>query len=619
MRSLLRVPGATRAPHPGFVEPCLATLRDRVPSGDQWLHEIKYDGYRTQAHLIHGKPVIYTRRGYDWSDKFASITRALPSLPARDSIFDGEVVVPDARGISDFHKLQEDLARRRTDRLAYYIFDLLYLDGVDLRAAPLAERKRLLGQLLHAVPAGRIRLSEHIEAEGAQVFAHACAMHLEGIICKARDAPYRSGRQESWIKVKCTKSGTYPIVAFVEKLGARPRRVASLYLGRREGDRLLYAGKARSGYTETVLRDLRERLDPLIRSTSPLSVPVKKPKATWVEPELSAEVQYSALTSDGLLREPVFKGVRADLATSAARAPASSSAPKSVPRPATYGSVPKENILQLLPEAVVPTKEQLAAYWRKVAERALRYLGRRPLKLVRHVHGTTFYHKGPLPPIPAAVRQLKVQKREGGQGTRLWVEDLPGLLGLVEIGAIELHPWNATVDDIEHPDLLVFDLDPGEGIEWSFVVDSALALRELLRAEGLASWPKLTGGKGLHLMVPIKPDMTHDAAHRYSRVLAQRMAASDPRRYTVSAAIAARSGRLFIDYLRNGRGTTAIGTYSPRAREGFPIAAPVTWKQVENGIRPDAYTLSRLPGRALRAPSENNGLLNKTRANVGGK
>jgi bifunctional non-homologous end joining protein LigD len=591
-RILSRVPGAVRAPHPGFIEPCLATLRAKPPSGEGWLYEIKFDGYRTQAHVTDGKPATYTRRGYDWSDTFATITDDLRALPVRDMVFDGEVVVLGSNGISDFHLLQADIARRRTDRLEYYVFDVLYLEGFDLRSAQLVERKRLLEQVLRDATASRVHLSKHLQFEGAAVFKEACAMHLEGIVCKQEASVYRSGRQDSWIKVKCTKSGTYPIVAFVEKLEANPRRAASLYLGRWEGDRLLYAGKARSGYTQAQLRDLRERLDPYIRRTSPLSVPVKKPKATWVEPDVLAEVEYSALTGEGVLREPVFKGIREDLSDGArhsiARKPA-----VSPPRP----GVPRENILQLLPDAVVPTPEELEAYWRRVARPALKYLARRPLKLVRHVRGTTFYHKGPLPAIPASVRQLKVKKREGGEGTRVWVEDLAGLLGLVEIGAVELHPWNSTVDDIEHPDVLVFDLDPGEGIEWPFVIETALALRELMRSEGLDSWPKVTGGKGLHVMVPVTRDLTHDAAHRYTRQLAQRLASRDPDRYTVSAALNQRAGRLFIDYLRNGRGTTAIGTYSPRARAGFPIAAPVTWKQIENGIRPDAFTLSR-PFRA---------------------
>ena len=272
------------------------------------MHEIKFDGYRTQAHLRNGRPAIYTRRGYDWTLRFQPIADALATLPANDLILDGEAVVADSRGVPDFGLLHADLAAGRKDRLLYYAFDLLYLDGFDLRGARLAERKRVLAQLL-AGASERILYAEHLEGDGVEIYQRACAMGLEGIVSKQQDAPYRSGRTESWIKVKCGKRDTFPIVAFVEKLGAKPRKIASLYVGRREGDRLLYAGKVRSGYTEAVARDLRERLDPFIRKDSPLSEPVTKPKATWVEPVIEAEIAYSTMTENALLREAVFKGL----------------------------------------------------------------------------------------------------------------------------------------------------------------------------------------------------------------------------------------------------------------------------------------------------------------------
>jgi bifunctional non-homologous end joining protein LigD len=233
----------------------------------------------------------------------------------------------------------------------------------------------------------------------------------------------------------------------------------------------------------------------------------------------------------------------------------------------------------------------LAEYWRRAGLQALHYLGRRPLKLVRNVHGIIFYHKGPLPQVPDSVHKLKIEKSEGGEGTRLWVDSVEGLLGLLEIGVIELHPWNATVDDIEHADQLAFDLDPGPGIAWEFVTETALALRDLLQDEGLASWPKVTGGKGFHIVAPLSACLSHDQAHRYAAKVAARLRERHPTRYTLLAALPERRARLFIDYLRNGRGTTAVGAYSPRARAGFPIAAPVTWNDVERGIRSNAFTI----------------------------
>jgi bifunctional non-homologous end joining protein LigD len=570
---------------PGFVEPCHPTARETAPKGDDWLYEIKTDGYRAQLHLRDGKATIYTRRGHDWSREFAALAEAAGALSVREAIIDGEATVLGSTGVADFQALRRELSKRKAAQLTFYAFDLLWLDGKDLRKEPLVARKERLQWILKRAPKSLVYV-DHFEEDGQRVFEHACRMKLEGIVAKKRQSPYRSGRQDSWIKLKCVKSDTFPIVAFVEKLGAKPRRIASLYLGRTEGDRLLYAGKAQSGYTMPIAEDVRERLDPFIAKRSPLTDPVVKPKATWVEPQVLAEIEFSGVTDDGLLRAPVFKGLRDDLAEVAPPHPAKKSP-----------AVSKANILQLLSDAVAPSKAQLDSYWRKNAKHALEHLGRRPLKLVRNVHGTIFYHRGAFPPIPDGVHQLKIERRAGGEGTRLWVDDLDGLLGLVEIGAVELHPWNATVDDIEHADRIVIDLDPGEGMPWECVTETALALRDLLRAEGIKSWPKLTGSKGIHVMGPLEEPISHDAARDYARTLAQRLAETRPEKYLLSSKPGARTGRIFLDYLRNGRGNTAAGAWSPRVRAGFPIARPVSWKQVEQGIRADTFTIER-PNKA---------------------
>ncbi|HEY1217078.1 MAG TPA: DNA ligase D, partial [Bryobacteraceae bacterium] len=531
------VPGAVRGPYPGFIEPCLATPGSRVPARGAWLHEIKHDGYRAQAHVHDANPTIYTRNGYDWTQRFKQIADALEPLYGHELVLDGEIVVMDERGVSDFHLLQEELSRKAPRRLTYLAFDLLYLDGYDLRSASLQDRKRVLRQLLDEVARnGRIQFNPHIEAEASAVFEQACALHLEGIVSKEIHSTYRSGRQENWIKIKCAKTDTFPIIAFVEKLHASPRRIASLYLGRWEGDQLLYAGKAQTGFQQRMLYELRERLDPYIREDSPLTVPVKKPKATWVEPAVLAEIEYSAFTSGKRLRAPVFKGIRDDLM-------APRKGPKRRQTPGSSAPVPESNILQLLPDAVVPSQEQLARYWRAVADMALPYITQRPLKLVRHERGVTFYHKGPLPSVPETVHQLRIRKRDGGTGIRLWIDNLDGLLGLVEMGAVELHTWNSTVDDLERANVLVFDLDPGPGIAFDFVVQTALELRSLLQQEGWDSWPKLTGGKGLHVMVPLGTrTMSHNDALRYSRLLAEKLVNLRPGKITTSAALSARDG-----------------------------------------------------------------------------
>jgi bifunctional non-homologous end joining protein LigD len=580
--------GSRRISYPRFLPFCDPTLREKTPNGDGWLHEIKIDGYRAQLNVANRKVVVYSRSGYDWTEQFARIAEAGMKLDARQAIIDGEAAVHGNTGLPDFQTLRRELGNPGASRLLYYAFDLLYLDGVDLRRTPLIERKQALRTLLDGAPSTFVYV-DHLEGPGAVVFEKACGMRLEGIVSKRANSHYLSGRQDSWIKTKCVQSDTYPIIAFVEKLGARPRKIASLYVGKREGKRMLYAGKARSGYTEKVARELREKLDPLIRTKTPLDVPVKKPKATWVEPVVDAEIEYSGITDDGLLRAAVFKGLREDLKPV-------KRAPRLVPQQSARRSVkgvPSANILQLLPDAIAPTKEELERYWRKVAKRALAYLGNRPLKLVRNTHGVTFYHKGPLPPIPDAVHQFRLEKREGGEGVRVWVDDLAGLLGLVAMDVVEVHPWAATVDDIERPDHLVFDLDPGSGVAWDFVVETALMLRRSLEDEGYDSWLKLTGGKGLHLMVPIKRRITHDAARAYCKQIARRLETNAPDKYTISPEPSRRKGRIYIDYLRNGRGTTAVGAYSPRARAGTPIAVPVTWRQVERGVRPDAFTLNQ--------------------------
>jgi DNA primase len=443
LHPLGRIPGGVPALRPGFIEPCLATLRETAPAGGEWIHEIEYNGSRTQAHLIDGKPVLYTSEGLDCSKAFDSIAQALQLLAARDAILDGEVVVLDERGAADPRELQRDIEGGRTDRLIYFVFDLLYLDGFDLRSVPLIERKRLLAHLLSAIPMRRIRLADHVEAEGPAVFKRACEMHIAGIVSKKRESAYRAGRQDTWVNVRCAKRG--------------------------------------------------KRVRP--------------------DPHALAEQRV-----------------------------------------------------------VAPTKEQLALYWTRVAHRALKYLARRPLELVR-------YPAGPLPLLPESVHLLRPKGFLGDAIPPVWIEDLRGLLGLVDIGAIELHPWNCSVDDLDHPDMMVFDL---EAIEWRTVTKAALALRKMLAADGMKSWPNVTGTHGVQVMVPLESRVTYDLVQRYSAALARRVIAKD----------ADSNGRLLIHTEGNHRGWSTIGTYSPRARPGFPIAAPVSWKRIERGIRADAFAIN---------------------------
>jgi DNA primase len=443
LHPLGRIPGGVPAPRPRFIDPCLAIARADVPAGAEWIHELEYAGSRTQAHLINGKPALYTGDGADCSKTFASITQALRLLAAREAILDGQVVVLDERGAADPDELQRDINAGRTDRLVYFVFDLLYLDGFDLRSVPLIERKRVLAHLLRALPMRRIQLAEHVEADGRAVFERACEMRIAGILSKKRESAYRAGMQDTWVNVKCAK---------------RAKRIRS---------------------------------DP---------------------PALAIQ------------------------------------------------------------RVVAPSKEQLATYWARVAHRALKYLARRPLELMRE-------SSGPLPGLPESVHPLRPKGFLGDRVPPVWIENLAGLLGLVDLGAIELHPWNCSVDDMDHPNVLVFDV---EALEWRAVTKAAFALRDLLAADGLASWPNLTGTNGIQVMVSLESRVTYDLAQRYSAALAERVIAKDP----------ASEGRLFIHTEGNYCGWSTLGTYSPRARTGFPIVAPVTWKRVERGIRADAFAIT---------------------------
>jgi bifunctional non-homologous end joining protein LigD len=557
------------------------------PSGSRWVHEIKFDGYRTQLHLRPDRPVAYSRNGHDWTARYRTVSDALAQLPARHAVMDAEIVVPRADGNCDFWTLQKDVSAGDSTRVVAQCFDLMFLDGRDVRRLPLLERKKLLADLISSDNTGRLQFSDHVDLDGAVMQGEAHARGFEGVISKVVESPYEGRRVSSWVKSICQYRETLSVLGYAVKDG----QFDGLYLAKLDGAVPIYGGKVEDGFDDALAQELLTTLEPFVAKQCTLPSPPNKPKARWLAPGLLANIVHRGGMGPHRVRHAKFDRF--------VEAPAIPEVQKPLRRtaPACKSVVPPENILQLLPDAVVPSREELRRYWKSIAADALVHLARRPLKLVRHVEGTTFYHKGPLPQVPRAVHKLRIRKRDGGEGIRLWIDDLAGLLGLVEIGAIELHPWAATIDDIERPDFMVFDLDPGEGIGWSFVVDTALRLRDMLKDEGFESWPKLTGGKGVHVMVPLEADLTHDQVHAYAKMLATRLAARDPSRYTTVAGAANRRGKLFIDYLRNGRGCTAIGTYSPRARAGLPVAAPINWKELRSLATPKPVTILRLPVR----------------------
>jgi bifunctional non-homologous end joining protein LigD len=910
-----KLPKAKPGALPKFVEPSLPSAVEKAPSGADWIHEIKYDGYRVQIRLESGRVALLTRTGLDWTGRFPAIEKAVASLPVKSALIDAEIVVQTEAGVASFTALVDALKTGKGN-LVLYAFDLLHLDGFDLRDARLRERKAALAKIIAANGEdGRIRFSDHLPGDGDTIFRHASRLGLEGIVSKKLSSPYRSGRVTSWVKLKSTDRRPFVVAGYVPSTVAK-NAIGALVLGEYVDGKLVPSGHVGSGFSAAVARELWEKLDPLRTKTAPLKDETAVAKgAKWVEPALVAEIEYRSRTGTDIIRHATFrelvegadpkkivreasapakqveetaplvrltnpgrllwpeqgitkqgladfyaeiadwilphitgrplslvrcpdgvdkqcffqkhrwaglgKGARdvpvsnekepviaiddltgllelvqasvleihpwgsqadrpelPDRATidldpgddvpwdqvieaalevrsrlsdlglqsfvkttggkglhvvfpltpkadwdtvkaftqslaermaadrpdrytanmakrerhgriyvdylrngmgatavaaysTRARPGAAVSTPlawdelgpairanhftvenlpkrlafldtdpwegilslrQELPTPEVRtglqdfhgtkigphpelvegrtAAVPRtaakpapaaapENIQRLVPDAVVPSKDDLTAYWKKVAKEALEYLGRRPLKLVRHVEGTTFFHQGRLPPVPDAVHQLRIETRAGGEGVRLWVDSLEGLLGLLEIGVVELHPWGSTVDDLERPDTLVFALEPDEAVDWKVVVETALRMRGLLKDESLDSWPKLTG-TGVHVMVPVVPDLDWDEAHGYSRSIAEKLAATAPERYVTAPPRDKRQGRLYVNWLCNGRGSTAVGAYSPIARRGFPIAAPVSWRGLENGIRPDAVSLLR-PGLRRKA------------------
>lgn len=577
------------------VEPQLATLAAKVPAGAGWTHEVKFDGYRILAHAGRGGPVLRSRRGLDWTHRFPALAKALKGLVAESAVLDGEAVALDEDGRSHFQLLQNALSEKRTDAVVYYVFDLLELDGRDLRGEPLAARKTALKALLDASAgkAGpefrrRVRYSEEFDGEGEGLFRSACELGLEGVVSKLRGAPYRSGRSKDWLKVKCLQEQELVIVGFTDPAGARGG-FGALVLGVREDGRLRYAGRVGTGFTAASLKELRARLGTLAAARCPLAAPPPGPAARgvhWVKPVLVAEVAFTGWTSDGALRHPSFKGLREDKTAEEAV----------VERPAAAPRLTHPE--RVLYPGIGITKLDLARYYEAAAGRMLPHIAGRPLALVRCPGGVgkpCFYQKNAGDTFPYDVR--------AGDGF-VYVEDARGLAALAQAGALEIHPWGCRAADLEHPDVLTFDLDPAPGAPWRAVAAAAREARARLETLGLGAFLKTTGGKGLHVAVPLKPRASWPEAKAFCKAFAELMAADAPELYTTKLNKAARRGRLFIDYLRNERGATAVAAYSPRARPGAPVSTPLSWSELSGSMRSDKFDVRTVLPRLERDPWE---------------
>ena len=600
---------------PAWVAPQLATLVSGPPPGDDWVHEIKLDGYRILLRVERGRVKLLTRNRQDWTARFPAVAEAAAALPVKEALLDGEIVALDRAGVSSFQALQQADQLETGRTLVYVVFDLLFLDGSDLRPLPLGERKARLARLLKG-RRGRLRYSEHFDLPGQRVFDRACRLGLEGIIAKQKNAPYTSGRGQAWLKVKCVARQELVIGGYTDPDGARAE-FGSLLLGVHDRDgRLVYAGRVGTGFDHATLKNLGARLRKLERRASPFAADGPRPPARgahWVKPELVAEVAFTEWTRDGLLRHPAFQGLREDK-PAAQIVRETSRAPKPVrahpiaggsDRPVEVAAVRLTHPDRVLFRDQAITKLGLARYYETVADWMVPHVADRPLSLVRcpeGERGACFYQKHAAPGVPKQVKRVRIRESGGGPASYLYVDDLPGIIALAQIGVLEIHPWGTRVERIQRPDRLVLDLDPAPGLPWPRVVEAAEEVRALLQDQGLVSFVKTTGGKGLHVVVPLRPEAGWDVLRAVGEGIGAAMTRRAPDRYTINPLKAARRGRIFIDYLRNVRGATAVAAYSPRAKPGAPVSTPLAWSELSAKTNPAAFTVATVPRRltALR-------------------
>jgi bifunctional non-homologous end joining protein LigD len=597
---------------PDFVPPSLATLRDTAPNDPAWVHEVKFDGYRIQARLDHGKVRLLTRKGLDWADKFPNVVAAVAALPAETALLDGEIIVEDEHGVSSFSRLQADLRDDRSDRFVYYVFDLLHRDGEALSGLPLVDRKAALQELVGPKGLGPIKYSEHFSDDGAVMLRHACELGLEGIVSKLKDALYRSGRSETFLKIKCANAQEL-VVGGYSSSNVMPRAVGALVVGYYEGDRLHYAGRVGTGYTQTVAKDLWKRLHPLETDKPPFDdIPREERRAArWVKPLTVIEANLSGgWTADGLVRQAAFKGVREDKpakevvrempAKTAKASKAKRTASKSRPteakttrtpaKPASDGEVRFTHPERVYWEDVGVTKRDLADYYRAAWAWMAPYVMNRPLAFLRCPDGTKgqcFFQKHASAGLTEQNLRTVIDKN---RRQIIAIESLDGLLSLVQAGVLEIHVRGSMIDRLDQCDRIVFDLDPGEGVAWSAMVAAARDVRDRLAGIKLESFVKLSGGKGLHVVLPIE-GTDWDTAKTFAQAVAMAMAADDPDRYVAKMTKSLRGGKIFVDYFRNSLEQTSVGAYSSRARAGAPISAPVTWEELGRTKGANQYTV----------------------------
>ena len=595
--------GARAAALPASLKPELATLVESAPEGD-WRYEIKFDGYRVLARIDGGQVSLFTRNGNDWTTKMPRQAQALAALGLQSAWLDGEVVVANEQGVPDFQALQNAFETERNGEIVFYLFDLPYLNGMDLRVVPLEQRRSALAKVLEANENEALRFSDDFADSADSLLDSACQMHMEGLIGKRVGSPYVSRRSNDWIKLKCKHRQEFVIVGYTEPKGSRSA-FGALLLGLHDADsgELRYAGKVGTGFNETTLRTLLAQLQPLETDRPAVGNPPKGAEARgvhWLQPTLLAEVAYAEMTRDGAVRHSVFHGLRNDKPAQeitqempaakprASRKPAVSNPPKNKPGKTASQANEADLVGQIRithPERVIDatsgtTKMQLAEYYGRISPWLLPHLKQRPVALVRApegVGGELFFqkHAGHLA-IPHIVT---FDKEQAGQAAMV-INDGQALLGAVQMGTVELHTWNATAKDFEHPDRFVLDLDPDPALPWKSMVEATQLTQTLLDELGLTSFLKTSGGKGMHVVVPITRKLGWDDVKAFSRAIVEHMAKLMPERFTAVSGPKNRVGRIFIDYLRNGLGATTACAYAARTREGLPVSVPVSREEV---------------------------------------
>lgn len=625
---LKKISHATKKPMPNNISPELCTLANKTPNGDNWIHEVKYDGYRLLCFIKNKKIQFITRNGKDWTEYFSPLMNDIKKLKIKNAVLDGEVVVLDKNGKMSFQALQATLKGKSTSTMQYYVFDIPYCDGYDLSHVPLLERKELLKQLFATTGNKNVIFSDFIYGNGIKALETACKQKLEGLVSKKIDSIYEQRRSQNWVKCKCGKRQEFVIGGYTKPKGSR-KGFGALLLGfYNSKNELIYCGKVGTGFSQKLLSEMLKKFSKNVRGTSPFAntdLIEKKSEVTWLKPTFVGEVSFTEFTHDDILRHPSFLGLREDKeakdvgkeieheaiskktqkkenvanikAHKKGKPSKHSLKPTSNSEMIAFGTVKISNPKKILYPKPKITKQEIASYYHKISDRILPYITERPLSILRCPDGfgqECFFQKHFLKSFSDSLHPIHIQ---GDKQDYFYIKDEEGLINLVQLGVLEFHPWGSRIDNVEKPDMIIFDLDPAPNVEWNLIIASALFIKEQLEKLELQSFIKTTGGKGLHIVIPITRKLEWSEVKDFAHKFALKMCELQPEFFICKMTKSERSGKIFIDYLRNGRGATAVAPYSTRARGNASISTPVSWKELKNIKSADQYTLSNIIAR----------------------